>query len=171
VLKRRPNNSYDLTPTCTKRLSTAVLIILVISAFVYVCCSKGGGRLILLSSALRPVETANPDNLPESAIQVWETVPMRVTAYCPCSICCGQYADGITASGHKIQHGDAFAAAGPEYSFGTEMIIPGYNGGKAVRILDRGGLISGNRLDVFFDSHQQALEWGVRYLQVKVPSR
>ncbi|NIU84285.1 MAG: hypothetical protein GWN64_12635, partial [Candidatus Thorarchaeota archaeon] len=37
-----------------------------------------------------------------------EAIDMRVTAYCPCSKCCGKYADGITASGHKIQPGDAF---------------------------------------------------------------
>lgn len=96
---------------------------------------------------------------------------MRVTAYCPCSRCCGRYADGITACGHKIQSGDAFAAAGAQYSFGTEMITPGYNNGEPVKVLDRGAAISGDRLDVFFDSHQQALDWGVRYLQVKVLSK
>ncbi|GAH06555.1 unnamed protein product, partial [marine sediment metagenome] len=26
-----------------------------------------------------------------------------VTAYCPCKICCGKWADGYTASGHKLQ--------------------------------------------------------------------
>ena len=95
-------------------------------------------------------------------------VPMRVTAYCPCSKCCGQYADGITASGHKIQPGDTFVAADKRYSFGTEMIVPGYNDGRTVKVLDRGGAIKGNRLDVFFHSHQEALEWGVKYLDVQV---
>ena len=98
----------------------------------------------------------------------WHAVPMRVTAYCPCSKCCGEYADGITASGHKIQPGDTFVAADKRYSFGTEMIVPGYDDGRAVKVLDRGGAIKGNRLDVFFHSHQQALEWGVQYLDVQV---
>ena len=152
----------------TKRVSAAVLPILVICVSGYLCCSKAGGRLILLSAASRAAETANHDNAPQSAVKVWKTVSMRVTAYCPCSICCGRHADGITASGHKIQAGDFFAAAGPQYAFGTSMIVPGYNGGKAVEVLDRGGVITGNRLDVFFDSHQQALEWGVKYLPVQV---
>jgi 3D (Asp-Asp-Asp) domain-containing protein len=48
------------------------------------------------------------------------------------------------------------------------MIISGYNDGQPVKVLDRGGAIRGDRLDVFFASHQEALEWGVRYLDVKV---
>lgn len=98
----------------------------------------------------------------------WQTVPMRVTAYCPCSECCSQYADGITASGHKIQPGDTFVAADKRYSFGTEMIVPGYNDSQPVKVLDRGGAIKGNRLDVFFHSHIEALEWGVKFLDVQI---
>jgi 3D (Asp-Asp-Asp) domain-containing protein len=93
---------------------------------------------------------------------------MLVTAYCPCEKCCGEYSDGQTASGHDIQPGDAFVAADRKYPFGTEMVIAGYNNNRPVKVLDRGGAIKGNRLDVFFASHQQALEWGVRYRDVKV---
>jgi 3D (Asp-Asp-Asp) domain-containing protein len=67
-----------------------------------------------------------------------------------------------------IQPGDVFAAADRRYSFGTQMIVPGYNNGRAVEVLDRGGVIRGERLDVFFHSHQEALNWGVRYLDVKI---
>ena len=98
----------------------------------------------------------------------WQTVRMRVTAYCPCSKCCGEYSDGITANGHRIRPGDTFAAADRRYSFGTEMLIPGYNNSVVVEVLDRGGAIKGNRLDVFFATHQEALQWGVQYLDVQV---
>jgi len=57
------------------------------------------------------------------------------------------------------------------HSFGTEMIVPGYNNSQPVKVLDRGRVIRGNRLDIFFNSHQKALEWGVKYLPVKVCSR
>jgi 3D (Asp-Asp-Asp) domain-containing protein len=93
---------------------------------------------------------------------------MRVTAYCPCEKCCGEYSDGQTASGHDIQPGDAFVAADTKYPFGTEVVIPDYNNTRPVKVLDRGGAIRGNRLDLFFASHQQALEWGVRDIDVKV---
>jgi len=98
----------------------------------------------------------------------WESIEMRVTAYCPCPICCGEYSDGITACGYEIQPGDTFVAADSRYPFGTEMIIPGYSTGQPVKVLDRGGAIKGNRLDVFFATHEEALEWGVQYLEVNV---
>ena len=43
--------------------------------------------------------------------------------------------------------------------------IPGY--GK-VPVLDRGGAIKGNRLDVYFPTHKQALQWGVHHVQVTI---
>ena len=107
--------------------------------------------------------TANAEQTPQ-----WQTVQMRVTAYCPCEKCCGKYSDGITASGHKIRPGDVFVAADRRYAMDTEMIIAGYNNTEPVKVLDRGGAIRGDRLDVFFYSHQEALNWGVRYLDVKI---
>ena len=98
----------------------------------------------------------------------WRIVRMKVTGYCPCSKCCGEYADGITANGHKIRPGDTFVAADKRYSFGTEMVIEGYSNGKTIKVLDRGGAIRGNKLDAFFHTHQEALEWGVRHIDVKV---
>ena len=98
----------------------------------------------------------------------WRIVRMRVTGYCPCSKCCGEYADGITANGHKIRPGDTFVAADKRYSFGTEMVIEGYSNGQTIKVLDRGGAIRGNKLDAFFHTHQEALEWGVKYIDVKV---
>jgi len=102
------------------------------------------------------------------AVEKWSVVRMKVTGYCPCSKCCGEYADGITANGHKIRPGDTFIAADKRFSFGTEMVIEGYSNGQAVKVLDRGGAIKGNKLDAFFHTHQEALEWGVRYINVKV---
>lgn len=91
----------------------------------------------------------------------------RVTAYCPCSICCGKYADGITASGRPVTHnGGRFVAAPKSMKFGTMLSIPGYNGSRPVPVLDRGGKIGEGRLDVFFDSHDEALQWGVQHLKV-----
>ena len=83
---------------------------------------------------------------------------MQVTAYCACEKCCGRFADGITASGMRIKEGDRFVAA--DMPFNSLVIVPQYNDGKAVSVQDRGGAIKGNRLDVYFDTHQEALEWG-----------
>ncbi len=120
--------------------------------------------------------TEPPRFLPKGILRIakaraggeWQSIQMRVTANCPCPKCCGQYSDGVTASGHKIRPGDTFVAADGRYSFGTEMLIPGYSNSQPVQVLDRGGAIKGNRLDVFFATHQEALEWGVKYLEVNV---
>jgi 3D (Asp-Asp-Asp) domain-containing protein len=124
------------------------------------------------SAALMPLPSKSEDEekaeTKSEPSDEWRIVRMKVTGYCPCARCCGQYSDGITANGHKIQPGDTFVAADKRYSFGTEMVIEGYNDGRPVKVLDRGGAIQGNKLDAFFHTHQQALEWGVRYIDVKV---
>lgn len=97
----------------------------------------------------------------------WVTVRMRVTGYCACSKCCGK-CDGITANMHHIRPGDVLVAADKKFRFGTEMIIPGYNGGQPVKVMDRGRAIKGNRLDLFFHSHAEAKRFGVKYLNVRV---
>lgn len=117
----------------------------------------------VMSSFTGPVFAEDASGEPK-----WHTVRMRVTAYCPCAKCCGEWSDGVTATGHKIFQGDRFAAADRRYAFGTEMVIAGYNNGEVVRVLDRGGAIKGDRLDVFFNTHEEALQWGVQYIDVKI---
>jgi len=132
-------------------------IVCVLSYIVGTSYANTNSRMTLLSTTIIKEDSGE-----------WLTVRMRVTAYCPCPKCCGRYSDGVTACGHKLHPGDSFVAADKKYPFGTEMIIPGYKNDQPVKVLDRGGAIYGNRLDVFFDSHKEALEWGVRNLDVKV---
>jgi len=99
---------------------------------------------------------------------VGDTAPLtiyNVSAYCPCERCCGEFADGITASGQPAE--GFFVAASPEIPFGTLLSIPGYNNGLPVPVLDRGGAIKGNKIDVFFPTHSEALQWGRQYLNIE----
>ncbi|WP_428939864.1 3D domain-containing protein [Fontivita pretiosa] len=86
---------------------------------------------------------------------------MEITAYCPCSKCCGPNAQGITASGKHVSynHGKFVAADTSILPFGTRLLIPGY-AAEPVEVIDRGGAIKGNKLDVFFPTHEEALKWG-----------
>ena len=52
--------------------------------------------------------------------------------------------------------------------FGSIITVPGYNGGRPVPVLDRGGLIKGHRLDVLYPTHEIALQWGNQHLNVDV---
>jgi len=108
-------------------------------------------------------------------VEKWETVTMNVSAYCSCEKCCEQWAaipvssgKRTTASGHIIKIGDRFVAAPRSYPFGTAMIIEGYANGKIVKVEDVGGAIKGNKLDLYFDQHQDALNWGRKNVDVKV---
>jgi 3D (Asp-Asp-Asp) domain-containing protein len=98
------------------------------------------------------------------------TLRMTVTAYCACPKCCGRNARGITASGKPVTHnGGRFVAADPRLlKLGTKLQIPGYHGAAVVPVIDTGGAIKGNRLDVFFPSHAAALQWGRQTLDVVV---
>lgn len=87
----------------------------------------------------------------------------KVTAYCKCSKCCGSYANGYTAAGTKASAGRTVAAPS-NLPFGTKLNI----NGKTYVVEDRGGAIKGNRIDVYVNSHSEALAWGVRYLPVEV---
>lgn len=83
-----------------------------------------------------------------------------VTAYCPCARCCGK-SNGITASGKKAKAGRTIATSS-QFSFGTKLVV----GGKVYTVEDRGGAIKGNRIDIFFASHKQALQFGRRKMKV-----
>lgn len=87
----------------------------------------------------------------------------KITGYCSCSSCCGK-SDGITASGTKAKAGRTIAADTSRFSFGSKLVIDGHT----YTVEDRGGAISGNRIDMYFDSHWEALQWGVRYCTVYV---
>ncbi len=76
----------------------------------------------------------------------------------------------MTASGRPVttNRGRFVAADTGVLPFGTQVSVPGYHGGQKVPVWDRGCTIKGNRLDVFFPSHQRAKEWGVKYLPVTI---
>ena len=86
----------------------------------------------------------------------------KVTAYCACKQCCGK-TNGITASGARATANHTIAAP-RTFAFGTKVIINGIT----YTVEDRGGAIQGNRIDIYMNSHAEALQWGVRYVEVEV---
>lgn len=82
-----------------------------------------------------------------------------VTGYCACSICCGQWAGGNTASGvpPTANHTLAVDAYNPIVPMGTKVVIEGVT----YTVEDTGNLNAhGTDFDIFFGSHQEALNWG-----------
>lgn len=115
------------------------------------------------------VNNEKPTEVKEQYISLGE---FKLTAYCPCSKCCGQWANnrpnGIVygATGEELKEGYSIAVDPTVISYGTEVII----NGSTYKAQDCGGAIKGNRIDVYFNNHQDALNFGVQYAQVYVNS-
>lgn len=98
------------------------------------------------------------------------TITMKVTAYSADAASCYPFADGQTATLHSVDANGGFLVAADTdlLPFGTMLSIDGYSKGRVVPVLDRGGAIKGNRLDLLFPSHEAALQWGVKTLDVVI---
>ena len=87
-----------------------------------------------------------------------------VTAYCPCTICCGPNANGITASGKKAtaRHTIAVDAYHPIVPMGTKVIIEGTE----YTVEDTGDLNHyGNDFDIFYAKHEDCNQWGRKHVE------
>lgn len=98
--------------------------------------------------------------------EVWATV----TAYCPCTRCCGSQARGRTSLG-----GTAWIpgiAADPQaLAYGTAVFVPGYgeytvdDTGGAMRRSWRHGRL---HIDIRMKFHDQARQWGRRTMKIRI---
>lgn len=86
----------------------------------------------------------------------------KLTAYCPCSICCGKWSGSPTASGVMPKANHTIAVDTSVIPFGTEVIINGIT----YIAEDTGSAIKGNRIDVYMSDHNEALEFGIQYAEV-----
>ena len=85
----------------------------------------------------------------------------KVTFYCACMECCGK-TNAITASMEPAVAGIT-VAADRAIPFGTRIWIEGY--GERI-VQDRGGAIGVNRLDIYVNTHSEALSHGTKMKQV-----
>ena len=82
----------------------------------------------------------------------------KLTGYCSCSICTGQWSGGSTASGTTPTAGRTIAMGG--VPFGTKLMI----NGQVYTVEDRGPAYG--HVDIFCSSHSEALSFGVQYADV-----
>lgn len=125
-----------------------------------------------------PVETSEPVEEQTEQPEEKETIALgsyKLTAYCGCSKCCGKWGENRpvdsegktivkTAGGYRAAEGVTVAADINVLPYGTKVIINDHE----YTVQDRGGVINGNKIDIYFESHQAALEFGVQYAEVYV---
>lgn len=129
-----------------------------------------------------PPSTEPAESLEESLPEITPAEPepellslgvFRITAYCSCEKCCGYWAqnrplddDGqpivYTASGAIAQAGTTIAADTDVLPFGTQVVIDGHT----YTVQDEGSAIKGHSIDIYFEDHQEALEFGVKYQEI-----
>lgn len=125
--------------------------------------------------AMAPAEPGRPPTPPRAPAPAYRRMHLMVTAYCPCGICCGnwaqrsrrRFADGTSLSAVTA----ALAADTDVFPFGTQIRVPGYAADVPVRVVDRGRAVKGRHIEVFFqgpDAHRRAQRWGVRMMDVHV---
>lgn len=91
-----------------------------------------------------------------------EIMVMEATAYYPGPECTGKSCDGITATGAIAAYG--ICAVDPKIiPLGTKLYVMGYGLASA---RDVGGAIKGNRLDLCFNTYQEAVRFGRKRVRV-----
>ena len=117
-------------------------------------------------------DTSTPPTEYKSVMQV------KATAYCLCKKCCGKSPDnpryGYTASGLRIVPGTGMKVIAVDTSvvpLGTNVYVEGLYGagnyGYAVAA-ETGSAIKNMKIDLYMDTHEQALSWGVKTVNLYI---
>lgn len=168
------------TVTDPKRLDPRILGGLFAAAFV-VFTLFFLALLRVAWSAADPVPTQIPVNtltIEAPAEQpVLKAITVVATAYCPCKLCCGPNAHGMTSTGVDVHQRPYGIAADPHVlPYGTKLVVPGYEGNPAV-VDDTGGAMRQDAkkgivsVDLRFRTHDEALKWGRKVMTVYVMSK
>ena len=119
-----------------------------------------------------PAPTVTVEPMP-SPSPIPELVVFRVTAYCACEKCCGEWAKNrpnsvvIGAAGIELVAGVSVASPLP---LGTVVEVEGLGeyvvqDRPAKWVIEKYGK---NQLDIYFDNHEEACAFGLQYLNVTV---
>lgn len=158
-----------------KKLYMAIALILIIASGYSLyklheignCLTELNGKYI---QALEQIEKAHEEakaELAEIAKKEAEKTTtslgiFTVTAYCKCEKCCGRWSDYPTASGTQPTEGRTIAVDPSVIALGEKVTIDG----TTYIAEDTGSAIKGNRIDMYFDSHAEAVAYGKKTKEV-----
>jgi 3D (Asp-Asp-Asp) domain-containing protein len=99
-----------------------------------------------------------------SSVYRGKTLIMTATAYDPCYQCNYPYYGAPSYIGLPLKKG--IIAVDPNViPMGTRLYVEGYGEGIAA---DQGGAIKGYHIDLCFETHQQALDYGIKTVKVTI---
>ena len=177
-------------------LVMAMLLIAFVFGIIILCKINGKHKEVMVRAETNKgistdviIENVIPEKEPTAEIPTeeptekpYKVMTVKATAYCSCEKCCGEWAKNrptdehgtevvFTATGTIAIQGRTVAVDPKYIPYGTKLLIEGAKGiDNGIYIAeDCGGAIKGaNRIDVFFRSHEDALEFGVQMLDIKV---
>ncbi|WP_313893423.1 3D domain-containing protein [Psychrobacillus sp.] len=129
---------------------------------VLIVSDDGTEAAVVQAEENQQVATVFTPTVVEEAVE--EEMIVTATAYTAyCTGCSGTTAYGIDLRSNPDQK---VIAVDPRIiPLGTKVWVEGY--GEAIAG-DTGGAIKGNKIDVFIPSHENAMEWGVKKVKIKV---
>lgn len=158
--------------------NVVVFILTITTVIGFMCCEHKSDETTELEcetieraedGIMTTIETENnKDGDTNQAIKPVSLGEFKLTAYCSCAKCCGKWAynrpNGIIygAIGEELKEDYSIAVDPRVIPYRSEVII----NGKIYKAQDCGGAIKGNRIDVYFKDHNDALEFGVQYAEV-----
>ena len=86
----------------------------------------------------------------------------RITHYCPCSICCGPWTNGITSTGVTATTNRTIAVDPTQIPYGSKVVI----NGQVYVAEDCGGAIKTNCIDIYVATHDEGESKGLYYTDV-----
>ena len=131
-------------------------------------------RIVYESTTIKATET-NTSKYEEDKYGKYYWFKASCTAYCSCEKCCGKYAANrqrdennepivLTASGSRAKSKYTISMSS-NFEFGTKVYIDGIG---LCEVMDRGSAVKGNVIDIYFDSHEEALNFGRHTINVKI---
>ena len=164
------------------RFLAFVLILLVLG----VCIGYTAARAQNACDPSEPQEVSQPspvDDMPQepaeqpaedySSLDRLELIgTFTATAYCPCVKCCGIWSEDHPSRGEDYvqktragtipEEGRTIAADWDVLPKGSEVVINGH----PYIVEDTGSAVKGNHVDIFFESHEAACEFGIQQVEV-----
>lgn len=135
---------------------------------------------------IQPVETITATPMKAGITFTWGAAAKnyvslgeyKLTSYCACEKCCGYWAtirpkdeNGkpiiYTASGAVARQGVTVAADTSILPYGTVLLI----GGEEFTVQDCGGGVDGKHIDIYFESHEAAIQFGVQYKEIFIKEK
>lgn len=151
------------------------LLVAILSALLTLIIRTEPSTVVETTTEVITTEVTTVCVVPETTTEVelttvkYEDIPdytdlgiFKLTAYCSCTKCCGK-SDGITATGTQAKAGRTVAVDPSKIPYGTNLMI---NGNSNYIAEDCGGAVKGNVIDIYFDSHSEAMNFGIQYAKV-----